>query len=314
MNLDTLFGVTIGFLVVGVVIAAGYFSKRSGLITENGEVILNRVAFYLMSPPLYVVVLSSADPKILTSPYFVSTLIGILVTVTFVVVALLFVMRRKHGIISTAIYSGATIFTNTSNIGIPLALYVIGNTDYIAPVILLQVLILSPTLLILLELLHGGEKLPLRKTLIKPFKNPIVIGSLIGTTMLLFGWKLPQFLYEPMNLLGRSSIPMLLLAFGVSIYGSRPLREPGLQLPEVLTAIFAKTVVMPVSSILIGVYGFNMSGIDLFALALVSALPAGQTVYNFAINYQILRLEIRDVALVSTMLSVPTSLLIALAF
>lgn len=305
--MDNLGGVLIGFLVVGIVIAVGYVSKKANLITSNGEVILNRVSFFLMAPPLYVVVLSEADPQILQSAYFYATIIGTAITVAFVAIAIRLVSKRKHGIISSAMYSGATIFTNTSNIGIPLTLYVLGTTNYVAPVILIQVLVFSPALLILIELLTGQQK-SIVQTVIKPFKNPIVIGSLVGTIMLLTGLKLPKFLYVPMDLLGKTSIPMLLLAFGVSIYGSRPLREPGLQRAEVFTSIVAKTLVMPIVSVLVGIWFFDISGYELFALALVSALPAGQTVYNFSMNYQILNTEIRDIVLVTTALAVPSAI------
>lgn len=256
-------------------------------------------------------VISEADPAILVSPYFAASIIGIVVTIIVVIASLLIFSSRKHGIISSAMYAGATIFTNTSNIGIPLTLYILGTTDYVAPIILIQVLILAPALLILIEL-FTGESASIIQTVVKPFKNPIVIGSLIGTAMLWTGLKLPEFLFTPMNLLGKSAIPMLLLAFGVGIYGSRPLRTPGLEKVEVYTGIFAKIIVMPLVSIGTGILVFDMAGPELFALALVSMLPAGQTVYNFAMTYRILYTEIRDIVLVTTALSVPSIILFTL--
>lgn len=306
MGFEKLFGVTQGFLVVGIVIAIGYFSRRFNVVGASAEKVLNTVAFYLMSPPLFIVVITTADTEILFSSFMYASLTGILLTLFFAVILLL--LQRKHSLIGIVFYAGSTVFNNTSNIGIPISLYVLGTTAYVAPIILWQLAVLSPIILIIIELAKGPKQ-GIAKTLIKPFLNPLVISSLLGTVLLLNDIQLPEIIMEPLSMLGYAAIPTLLLAFGVSMSGAEPLVSTRNAIKEILLVVFFKAIIMPAIIITIGIFVFGISGSELFALALVSLFPSGQTIYNYAITYDHLKTEIRDVVLLSTGVSFPVVIL-----
>lgn len=302
MNIEAITGVLMGFVVVAIVILIGYSARRFNIIDNSAEKVLNVAAFYLMSPALFIVVITTADINIIFSGFMYASVLGIIVTLVFTAVVL--ILQRKHSTIGVIFYAGSTVFNNTSNIGIPISLYVLGTTAYVAPLILLQLVVMSPIILIIVELVHGPKKSVL-KTIIKPFKNPLVISSLLGTTLLMLDIEVPKIIFDPLELLGYAAIPTLLLAFGVSMSGAKPLVASRGAIKEILFVVAVKAIFMPLVTVLIGILLFNISGPGLFALALVALFPAGQTIYNYAITYNHLTSEIRDVVLLSTAVSLP---------
>src|SRR5690606_18526887 len=122
-------------------------------------------------------------------------------------------------------------------------------------------------------------------TLMKPFKNPLIVSSIVGTLLLILDIQIPPAVFAPLELLGYAAIPTLLLAFGVSFVGVKPLISTREHLPEILLTIGMKAVFMPLITVIIGISFFGLSGTELFAAALVASFPAGQTIYNFAITY-----------------------------
>ncbi|MBI5161232.1 MAG: AEC family transporter, partial [Micrococcales bacterium] len=58
-----------GFVVIGVVIAAGWLLARLGVVGERAHVTLSRVAFFAASPALLFTVLARADLRVLFSGF-----------------------------------------------------------------------------------------------------------------------------------------------------------------------------------------------------------------------------------------------------
>ncbi|MGB3414935.1 MAG: AEC family transporter [Microbacteriaceae bacterium] len=305
MNFNSVPGVLLGFFVVGIVILIGYLARRWDVIDGSAEKVLNVAAFYLMSPALFIVVITTADIDIIFSGYMYASILGIIITVIFT--AILLYLQKKHTAVGILFYTGSTVFNNSSNIGIPISLYVLGTTSYVAPIILLQLVVFSPIILIIIELIYGPKQ-SFAKTISKPFKNPLILSSLLGTLLLLLDIQLPAALFNPLELLGYAAIPTLLLAFGVSMSGAKPLVNTRASIKEILLVVSVKAIFMPLITVLIGIFLFDLQGTELFALALVASFPAGQTIYNYAITYDYLSTEIRDVVLISTAVSLPAVL------
>ena len=128
----------VGFAIIGVVILIGYVVGRAGVLGEHAPFVLSRIVFFVLSPALLFTVLADADVhQLFSSMLAVSAVSALLACLLFAGIALL-VFRRK--LPETIVGSLASGFVNSNNIGIPVALYVLGNTAYSAPVILLQLL------------------------------------------------------------------------------------------------------------------------------------------------------------------------------
>ena len=108
-------------------------------------------------------------------------------------------------------------------------MYVLGDASLVAPVLLFQLVGVTPVALTVLDLASGGEKRPLWRRLLTPLRNPIAVGSLAGVAVSASG---PHGAgarsMDPVTLIGNMSVPAVLLAFGISLCGSTmPAAGPG---------------------------------------------------------------------------------------
>ena len=102
------------------------------------------------------------------------------------------------------------MFTNSGNIGLPLAVFAFGEQALPAAVVLFLV---ENGLHFTLGTYLMDHRAPLRKVLVQP----IVAATLVGMAFSLFRWGVPAPLRETVNLLGQASIPLLLFSLGTRL-------------------------------------------------------------------------------------------------
>jgi len=300
-------GVLVGFAIIGVVILIGYIVGRLGVLGEHAPHVMSRLVYFVLSPALLFTVLADADVHVLFSSLLaVSLITAIICCLLFAGIALL-VLRRK--LPESIIGSLASGYVNANNIGIPVAVYVLGNPAYSAPVILIQLLILAPVSLTILDITTSGHA-SLWRTFSRPFTNPILIGSLLGTILAVTGIQLPDAVMEPFRIVGAAAVPLVLIAFGISLHGSRPL-APGTDRRAVLLATTIKLAVMPAIAWLLGRFVFGLAGEQLFAVVVLAGLPTAQNIFVYAQRYQRGVVLARDTVLLTTIGSVPILVVVA---
>jgi predicted permease len=118
---------------------------------------------------------------------------------------------------------------------------------------------------------------------------------------------------QPLTILGGAAVPMVLLAFGMSLRGTPPLKA-GEHRGEVIVASAIKGVVMPAIAFLLGRFVFGLAGQELFAVVAIAALPSAQNVFNYAARYRVGETIARDTVLLTTLLAVPVLLATAALF
>ncbi|MET1052389.1 MAG: AEC family transporter [Mycetocola sp.] len=301
-------GVLTGFGVIGVIIVIGYIVGRINILGPGSQPVIARTVFFVLSPFLLFTVLADAEVERLFSPLIVVSLLAALVAfAVFLFVAVLFWRRRLPEATVGAMSSG---YVNANNIGIPVSVYVLGDAAYSAPVVLLQLLVFAPIALTLLDL-GTGQKASVGRILSQPFRNPIIIGSLLGLLVSVTGIDIPAPVMEPFRLIGAAAVPMLLISYGMSLHGTRIL-EPGNGRRDVILATVVKLAVMPVAAWLIAQYGFGITGMELFAIVVLAGLPTAQNVFNYAQRYDRGVLLARDTILLTTIGSVGVLLIASL--
>jgi hypothetical protein len=197
---------------------------------------------------------------------------------------------------------------NANNIGLPVAVYVLGSASFVAPVLLLQLIVFAPIALTVLDVTSRGS-VSVRSILTQPVRNPMIIASVLGILVDVSGVAIPAAVLKPFELLGGAAVPLVLMAFGMSLVGSRPLRA-GHGRAEIATAVVLKSAVMPVVAFVVARL-FGLEGHALFAAVALAALPTAQNVYNFAARYERGMPVARDVVLLTTVFAVPALLVIA---
>ena len=113
----------------------------------------------------------------------------------------------------------------------------------------------------------------------------MIIASGLGAAVALTGWKVPELLLKPVDMLAGGAVPMVLLAFGLSLAGKAPLQK-GDGRTESLVATFLKIAGMPVIVWALGRFVFGLEGQHLLAIVIMGALPTAQNVFLFASPYR----------------------------
>jgi predicted permease len=300
-------GVLTGFAVIAVVIGVGYVIGRQGHLGEHGREVLTKLAFHVASPALLFTTLAQADLSVIFSDRLLVTAMSTAAAAgVFVAVG----AARGWGVGRTTIGALCSSYVNSGNLGIPIAVYVLGDASLVAPVLLFQLVGVTPVALTVLDLASGGEKRPLWQRLLTPLRNPIALGSLAGVAVSASRLRVPGPLLDPLTLIGNMSVPAVLLAFGISLRGSTlPLR--GAERAPVLLAVTLKSVVQPLAAWVFAAGLFGLTGASLLDVVVTSALPAAQNLFTYASSYRVGEVLAREAILLSTVLSVPVLVVVA---
>jgi malonate transporter len=300
-------GVLVGFSIIGFVILVGYVVERSGVAGESAGRVLNRIAFFVATPALLFTVLAHSDVRVLFSAFLATVLCSVLVgMLLYIVLARLFF---RAPLPETVLGATSATYVNANNIGLPVAIYVLGSAQYVAPVLLLQLLVLAPITLGFLDASTRG-RVSVRGILTQPLRNPMIIASLLGVAVAIVDMPLPTAVLAPLDIIGGAAIPLVLMSFGMSLHGQR-LFQAGTGRKQMAAATLIKVALMPVIAYLIGRFGFGLSGAELFAVVTVSALPTAQNIFNFASRYDRAVVVTRDTVLLTTIFAVPALVIVA---
>ena len=155
-------------------------------------------------------------------------------------------------------------------IAVPIGLYVLHDATFVVSVLIFQVLVMSP--LIFLGL--GVE----RSSLLAPLRMPIVVASVLGLAMSALGWRLPEPVMRPLDLLGGAAVPLALFALGMSLNGS------AVAWRRVAPVVTLKLLVQPLIAFLAGRFLLHLEGHALFAAVLFAGLPTAQNTHDIALR------------------------------
>ena len=313
--------VVAGLAVFGVVIAVGWLLVRTRAVPADADGVLTRVCFFAATPALLVTTLSRAD---LTAVVSRTTAVAVAAELVAIVSAWCLhrlVLRRSTA--EATIGALASGYVNAANLGIPVAVLVLGDAATIAPILLLQLLVLTHVTFTVLDAVTRRGNPSRLATLTVPLRNPLLWGVVAGTAANLSGLDLTAWCggypAQGLEMLGRVAVPLMMLALGMSLAGApRPLRSPepdasvrgagrrsGLWL-----AVGWKLAVMPGLAVVVGL-ATGLSGAQLLTPVVTATLPTAQNVFMYASRYGVGKDLARDAVLLTTAGFVPVVLLAA---
>lgn len=294
-----------GFALIAAVVAVGWLLAHTGLFGREEQRMLARLTFWVGSPALLFLIVSRADVGVIFSGFLVATVIAVAVCATAYLALARLVLHRRW---TDAVMGGmAASYVNANNLGIPIAIYVLGDASWSAPILLMQLLFLQPAWLAALDATRVG-RVSWRRVLRSPATNPLTIGTVLGLVVNLSGWEPPALLIAPVDLVGGLAVPCMLIAFGISMRLS-PL--PGREgLAEPLTVVAVKLVLMPVVATLAAGPVLGLGAAEVLAAAVMASLPTAQNVYVLAVAYGRGERIARDGVFLTTVLSLPAMLLV----
>ena len=326
-----------GFAVIWVIIGVGFLTGRTGVLGAEGRTVLSRTAFFIGSPALLFVTLAQADVAAVLGPQlWVAAASAFACALLFLLIARLALPSRR---LSERIMAGlSSSMVNSANLGLPIAAYVLGDAALAAPVILFQLAIYTPVYITALESALAAEarraaldddgrspsahRSPsaygrfrrVAGQLGQTARNPMIIGSALGLLFSATGWPVPGPLWDSIELIGGLSIPAMLVAFGMSLADSRPLRKADGRIGDAVLASAMKLVAHPVIAWLIGAFVVGLDGRALMIAVVLASLPTAQNVFVAAVRYETGQVVAKDTVLVTTVLAIPAMMVVALVF
>ena len=295
-------GVVEGFATIGVVIGLGVLLAQLGVLDLAAQRMLSRLSFFVASPALMVTVLGRADVTSVLSRSLVATASAVLVCAVLYLLAARLVWRKP--VADTVIGTLSAVYVNAGNLGIPIAAYVLGDAALVAPTLLMQLLVLQPLALAVLDHAVSGRGFSVARALTRPLTNPLTVGSLVGLALAITGVELPRAIEDPLVLVGGMAVPSMLLAYGISLrLGPRP--GHGTSAVEIGYITVLKLVVQPLTAYAAGRFVLDLDAKALFAVTVLAALPTAQNIFVHATRYRRAEVLARDSIFVTTVLSVP---------
>lgn len=303
-------GVLSGFSIIWIVILVGYLVGRTGVLGEQGRHVLSRLTFFVASPALLFVTLAESDPVAVLGPLMWVAAISAGLTAVIYHVATYKWLRREPAERIVAAMSASTV--NSANLGLPIALYVLGDMSHAAPIILFQLAIYQPINLAMLDATTSTHRTTPIALLVATAKNPMIIGSLLGLVVALTRFEVPELVLAPIELISGASIPAMLMAFGISLVGSKPLDKKTGRRADVLLGSAAKLFIQPLIAWLAAVYLFGLTGGMLVAAVIMAGLPTAQNIFITAQRYERGVTVAKDTVLITTICAIPMMVLLAL--
>lgn len=188
--------------------ALGYVWARSGWAWDND--MATRLIAAIGTPCLVLTILPGVDPSESTFQQLSAATVAAIAVWGILGVIALKLFRLRY-----STYLPSVMFPNTGNMGASLSLFAFGREG-----LALAIVFMSTTMFFHfsagIAIAAGGLSLK------RLARTPILHAVAISLVMIAFGWELPKWAYNTVELIGGLTFPMMLIALGVSLSALRP--------------------------------------------------------------------------------------------
>ncbi|MFJ4679800.1 AEC family transporter [Kitasatospora sp. NPDC088783] len=308
------------FAPIWVLTAAGWLAGRTGLLGADAEAVLGRFVFHVSMPAALFTVVARTDLASFADRWVLAFAAGTLIASLLGLPVGRRPRRLRRTPAERTVAVMAAGYVNSGNLGIPVAAQVLGDASYAAPVLLFQVLLVTPLMLTVLDATTASPSpsspasrpaARLRRLALLPLRNPVILGAGLGALFSAAGWRLPGPLAHSADLLGAAAVPTALVTLGLSLRTPPGAAAQRPDRGELGLAVLVKTVGQPLAALAVGALLLHLRGPQLRAAVLLSALPTAQNVYVYARLYGAAPVLARSAVLASTVLSMLTLSVIA---
>ena len=228
---------------------------------------ITKITMNLFLPCLIFVALmkTDLDAAAISSTFWASIVVYALITPIFFI--LLRVMR-----LDLRTFWPPMIFSNTGNLGLPLAFFAFGEVGLAHAIIVFAVMVIY-SFSIGIWMVAG------RASLIGLIKEPVVWGTILGAVFMVLGWQTPVFLTNSLELAGQPAIPLMLVTLGVAL--------ARLKIGDYALTFFLSVIKYAIClgvALAVGLW-FGLDKLSLSILVLQISTPVAVTSYLLAERY-----------------------------
>lgn len=241
---------------------------------------LNRFVYYVALPSLLISSTSTASFNISsTSSMVILFTLGTLCSlfIAWITSYILKLPATKAGSFIQGSFRGNGIF-----VGLPIIIYTLGKSaEQDASVMLAPIVIIfnvvAVAVLIKCGKLNDTNERPIYYILKGLFKNPMIVSCIIGIFLNIINFEIPNMVYRPMDLLGKASLPLILISIGASLE-LKGLKDTAA--PTIIGSIF-KVILTPACGLLLMNF-FDLTHTQRIITLIFLGVPTAGTSYVLA--------------------------------
>jgi len=263
-----------------LLILAGMFVRWRKMLTitelEHVNAMIFKVFFFcMMFYNLYTTTLTEAFRPSLILFAVTALFAGLLVSG--MVVCLLEKDNRSRGAMIQGLFR-----SNFVLLGLPMVENIFGPEAMAVPTMMIAVIvpIYNIVSVLILETFRGNGRFSLTASILKVFRNPMIIGALLGTFFLVTGIQVPEPVLKPIRQIAYCTSPVALLILGASFQIGTVSREK----KNLAIIVLGRLAVIP-ALVLGTAYYMGFRGVEFVTLLCVFATPCA--VASFAMAQQL---------------------------
>lgn len=284
-----------------LLIGLGFLARRTGVLRQGDERVLNSYVYYFALPALFVVNLSETTFDAGNMKFVAAAIVPVIVAVCAFLV-LHAVIRFPKNTLFLLIQS--TVFGSLAFFGIPFISFAFPSREgeYLA---ILSVASISPVSVaisvVVLEfyrlsdftlwegVLHVSRRLS---------RNPLILSIFAGTVLSLTGIEIPAPVSSSLHMLGSTTSTVAIFMLGVFFYG----RNYG-SFPVAIGLSLLRVVFLPVIALLTA-WVFGVSGLERSVMVLMHSMPIAISMIILSERYDFYQDTIASLVLFSSLAAI----------
>lgn len=254
----------------------GVAVKKMKLLTELELAHVNRMVFKIFFFFMMFYNIYTTDIAETFRPHLILFgALGVLASALIggIIICLLEKSNKRRGAMIQAIFR-----SNFVIMGIPIISNIFGDDQLAIPTMMIAIIvpIYNIVSVFILETFRGGH-FYLPGILLGVLKNPMILGAILGFSMLLLGIPLPKVILKPVSQLAAATTPMALIILGAS-FKAGSYHE---HLPQLVDCVLGRLIIVP--TIMLGLAIFvGFRGVELVTLMAIFATPCAVAGYAMA--------------------------------
>lgn len=280
-----------------LLIGTGFLSRKLKILTSGDERVLSAYVYYFALPALLFINMAETEFTEAKLRFMLAAAIPILVALAIYITLYLIIGFSKNFLYLLIL---STIFGSLAFFGIPFITFAFPDEgESVATLATVSISILSVSISILtLELYKLGQtklRTALKLVARRLLKNPLIISIFAGILFSIISIQIPNFITEPLHMLGSTTSTVAIFMLGVFLYGRKYTNIVQAVKLSLLRIVFLPTIAFLTLML------FDVSIIERSSIILMQGMPVAISMIILSERYDFYKETIASLILIMSL-------------
>jgi hypothetical protein len=280
-----------------LLIGTGFLSRKLKILTSGDERVLSAYVYYFALPALLFINMAETEFTETKLRFMLAAAIPILVALAIYITLYLIIGFSKNFLYLLIL---STIFGSLAFFGIPFITFAFPDEgESVATLATVSISILSVSISILtLELYKLGQtklRTALKLVARRLVKNPLIISIFAGILFSIISIQIPNFIAEPLHMLGSTTSTVAIFMLGVFLYGRKYTNIVQAVKLSLLRIVFLPTIAFLTLML------FDLSIIERSSIILMHGMPVAISMIILSERYDFYKETIASLILIMSL-------------